>query len=75
MAEIEKRVKPLYETLKEGIVLYSSVTSIYYKVTRGKLMKFPRYGGAEQEWAESRYTGPKKACMKVVDAKEIGSLR
>lgn len=60
--------------LKEGIVMYSIVTEIYYKVVKGVLMKYPTYGGAERGWAESMYSGNFKH-MKVATAKEIKDLK
>ncbi len=43
--------------IKEGEILFSSVTEIFYKYEKGKLYKYATYAGGAREWEESRYSG------------------
>ncbi len=74
-AGIAKEKVSLVDTLKSGVILYSSITKIFYKVEKGKLYKYPDYAGAQRGWTESDYTGEKKACMKPATAKELEGVR
>ena len=42
--------------IKDGVVLYSSITQIFYKMKKGVLMKYPTYAGANRCWSYSLYS-------------------
>ena len=60
-------------TIKEGVVMYSPVTEIYYKIGKGILYKYPTYGGAAQQWSPSMYSLGFRA-MKVATKTQIKRL-
>jgi hypothetical protein len=59
--------------IKEGVVMYSKVTEIYYKMIKGILYKYPTYGGADRQWSPSMYSMGFKA-MKVATKEQIKRL-
>lgn len=59
--------------IQEGVILYSSVTEIYYKKVKGVLMRYSAYGGAERGWVTSAYSGDFKH-MKPATDKQIKEL-
>ena len=59
--------------IKEGVVMYSPITEIYYKTVKGILYKYPTYGGADRRWSPSMYSMGFKA-MKVATKIQIKRL-
>lgn len=45
------------EDLNNGQVVYSDVTEIFYKKTKGEIYAFPAYTGAERVWNKTGYRG------------------
>ncbi len=62
------------ETMKNGSILYSSVTCIYYKEVKGRLMKYCTYPNAIKGWQPSQYRGSFNS-MKVATDKQVSILR
>ena len=61
-------------TIKEGVVMYSKITEIYYKMVKGILYKYPTYGGAERKWTTSMYSLGFKH-MKVATKQQLKGLK
>jgi len=59
--------------IKEGVVMYSPITEIYYKMVKDILYKYPTYGGADRRWSPSSYSLGFKA-MKVATKREVKGL-
>ena len=72
--KVGKQPTSLRDKLKPGVVVYSTVTEIYYRVEKGILLKYPTYPGSAGGWMESSYGGPKKACMRVATPGEISRI-
>ncbi len=61
--------KPAHEQLEPNITVYSKITEIYYKIVKGKLMKFGTYSNADIGWKQSMYMGSFKHMKQVSDEK------
>ena len=67
-------VRTKHTKLEEGIVVYSTVTDIYYKVVKDTLMRYSNYGGADRQWVKSGYSKGFKH-MRKATPQEIKGLK
>ena len=72
--EKPRKDNSLIAYLKPGMILYSTITSIFYKIEKGVLMKYASYGGADRGWTESAYVGDKRACMKEATDAQLKTM-
>ena len=51
------------EKLEEGVLVFSPVTEIYYKLVNGEVMKYPTYAKADKIWKVAGYKGSFKGML------------
>ena len=59
--------------IPKGVILFSKVTEILYKMEKGVLMKYPTYAGANKCWEKSAYSKEFKH-MKEATQEELNRI-